>query len=92
MTIIFPIYFVAISIITAGVTLYDKIAAKTGRWRIPEKTLLLLAVLGGAAAELAVMLTIRHKTKHKKFVIGLPLILILHAAAAFFLFASVSPA
>ena len=92
MTIIFPIYFVAISIITAGVTWYDKMAAKTGRWRIPEKTLLLLAVLGGAAAELAVMLTIRHKTKHKKFMIGLPLILILHAAAAFFLFASVSPA
>lgn len=74
------LYAAVISLITAAVTVYDKIAAKKGDWRIPEKTLLLLALAGGAAAELAVMLAIRHKTKHKKFMIGLPAMLILHVA------------
>lgn len=74
------LYVAAISLVTAVVTVYDKLAAKKGAWRIPEKTLLLLALVGGAAAELAVMLMIRHKTKHKKFMIGLPAILILHVA------------
>ncbi|MBR3954838.1 MAG: DUF1294 domain-containing protein [Clostridia bacterium] len=74
------LYAAVISLITAAVTVYDKIAAKKGAWRIPEKTLLLLALAGGAAAELAVMLAIRHKTKHKKFMIGLPAMLILHVA------------
>ncbi|MBR2413507.1 MAG: DUF1294 domain-containing protein [Clostridia bacterium] len=74
------LYAAVISLITAAVTVYDKIAAKKGAWRIPEKTLLLLALTGGAAAELAVMLAIRHKTKHKKFMIGLPAMLILHVA------------
>lgn len=84
---IFVIYFTVISLVTAAVTVYDKIAAKKSAWRIPEKTLLLLALVGGAAAEYVVMLAIRHKTKHKKFMIGLPAILILHAAAvaAYFL-------
>ncbi|MBQ3518118.1 MAG: DUF1294 domain-containing protein [Clostridia bacterium] len=74
------LYAAVISLITAAVTVYDKIAAKKGAWRISEKTLLLLALAGGAAAELAVMLAIRHKTKHKKFMIGLPAMLILHVA------------
>lgn len=74
------LYVAVISLVTAGVTVYDKLAAKKGAWRIPEKTLLLLGLVGGAAAELAVMLVIRHKTKHKKFMIGLPAILVLHVA------------
>ena len=74
------IYAAVISLVTAIVTVYDKLAAKKGAWRIPEKTLLLLGLVGGAAAELAVMLMIRHKTRHKKFMIGLPAILILQAA------------
>ena len=73
------LYFVVISAATAAATFYDKLAAKSGRWRVPEKTLLLLALVGGAAAELAVMLVIRHKTRHKKFMIGLPAILVLQA-------------
>ncbi|MBQ3087658.1 MAG: DUF1294 domain-containing protein [Oscillospiraceae bacterium] len=73
------LYFVVISAATAAATFYDKLAAKAGRWRVPEKTLLLLALVGGAAAELAVMLVIRHKTRHKKFMIGLPAILVLQA-------------
>lgn len=60
-------------------TVYDKIAAKKRPTkRIRERTLLLLALFGGAFFELLTMLLIRHKTKHKKFMIGLPLTLLLH--------------
>ncbi len=75
---LFAYYFI-ISVITAIVTFYDKKAAKKyPKRRIREATLFLLALLGGALAEYAVMKKIRHKTKHKRFMIGLPLIIILH--------------
>ena len=71
-----------ISLITVIVTVYDKIAAKKRpRHRVPENTLLLLAVLGGGLAEYITMLLIRHKTKHKKFMVGLPVIILAQAAA-----------
>lgn len=74
---IYIIYFLAISVITAVVTVYDKKAAKSRpKHRVPEKVLFLLALLGGSAAELLVMLKIRHKTKHKRFMMGLPLIIV----------------
>ncbi len=63
-------------------TLYDKRAARCGRWRIPESTLLTTAAFGGAFAMLASMLLIRHKTQHKKFMVGLPVILVLQLLAA----------
>ncbi len=53
----------------------DKHRAKRHRWRIPERTLLLTAVLGGSIGGIAGMLLFRHKTKHAKFYIGLPVIL-----------------
>ena len=56
----------------------DKRRAKRGAWRIPEKTLFLLALAGGSAGALAGMYTFRHKTRHKKFVVGIPAILALH--------------
>ena len=74
----FLIYFAVISLITIIVTAYDKKAAK--KWtkhRIPEKILFLLAILGGSLAEYLTMLKIRHKTKHKRFMIGLPIIMVL---------------
>lgn len=55
----------------------DKLRAKKGRWRIPEDTLLLSALLGGSAGLLAGMLLFRHKTKHKKFTLLVPLLLAL---------------
>lgn len=71
-------YFVAITLVTAIITAYDKVAAKKlTKHRIPEKNLFLLALLGGSVGEYLTMLLIRHKTKHKKFMIGLPLIIIL---------------
>ena len=76
-------YAAVISLVTVIVTVYDKIAAKKRpRHRVPENTLLLLAVLGGGPAEYLTMQLIRHKTKHQKFMIGLPVIILLEAAAA----------
>ena len=75
-------YAAVISLVTVIVTVYDKIAAKKRpKHRIRENTLLLLAVLGGGPAEYLTMLLIRHKTRHKKFMVGLPVIILLEAAA-----------
>lgn len=62
----------------------DKSKAKHGKWRISEKTLFLLAAVGGSVGSLAGMYTFRHKTKHTKFVIGMPVILIVHIALAIY--------
>lgn len=74
------IYCVIISFITIIVTVCDKRSARKGGRRVSEAMLILLALLGGAVAELVVMKKIRHKTLHKKFMIGLPLIILLHIA------------
>jgi uncharacterized membrane protein YsdA (DUF1294 family) len=77
------LYIAVISLLTIAVTVYDKIAAKKRpKHRIRENTLLLLAVLGGGPAEYLTMQLIRHKTKHKKFMVGLPVIIVLEILAA----------
>ena len=77
------IWFALISLIGVILTVYDKIAAKKRpRNRVPERTLLLCGALGGALPMYLTMLLIRHKTKHKKFMIGLPVIVVLQIAAA----------
>ena len=76
-------YLALISLTSVIVTIYDKWAAKHNpRHRVPEATLLLFSLIGGSVAMLVTMLTIRHKTKHMKFMIGIPLILVLQAALA----------
>ena len=75
------IYFAVISLITALVTAIDKYKAKKGAFRISEATLFVLAILGGSLAEYLTMKSIRHKTLHKRFMIGLPLIMILQLVA-----------
>ena len=76
-------YFAAISIISALVCCYDKIAAKKfTKHRTRESTLLLLSALGGSIAMLLTMLAIRHKTKHAKFMVGIPLIIVAQIAIA----------
>ena len=57
--------------------LIDKQKAKRNAWRIPEATLLTIAALGGSIGCIAGMYLFRHKTKHLKFTVGLPLLLIL---------------
>ncbi|MBE6662748.1 MAG: DUF1294 domain-containing protein [Ruminococcaceae bacterium] len=70
------ILFVAISVISVITTVYDKIAAKIAtRHRVPEATLLLLSILGGSLPMYITMQIIHHKTQHKKFMIGIPVIL-----------------
>ncbi len=76
------IYLSVVSLGSVIVTVLDKAAAKRHAWRVPERTLLLLAALGGAPAMLTAMLIIRHKTRHLKFMLGLPLIILLQCAAA----------
>ena len=63
--------------------LVDKLKAKKNLWRIRESTLLLSAALGGSIGALAGMYTFRHKTKHVKFTLGVPAILIAQLALAF---------
>ena len=53
----------------------DKLFAQSGAWRVPERSLLGISVIGGSIGVLLAMYTVRHKTKHLKFVIGVPLIL-----------------
>lgn len=60
----------------------DKWKARRDRWRIPEKTLFLSAILGGSVGLLVGMHLFRHKTKHKSFTIGVPLIFTLQLGIA----------
>mgnify|MGYP000018228558 FL=1 len=64
-----------INAITFAVYGYDKFCAKRGAWRVPEIRLLGLAALGGSVGALLAMFLFRHKTKHLKFTIGVPVIL-----------------
>ena len=76
------VYLAIISIVAVCVTVYDKWAAKKRpQERTRESTLLLLSALGGSAAMLLTMLTVRHKTKHMKFMVGIPLTIALQVAA-----------
>lgn len=72
------LYLICINIISSAVTVSDKKRSIKGRFRIPEKTLFLLAFLGGAFGEYIAMKKIHHKTRHKRFMLGLPLIIIAH--------------
>lgn len=65
--------------------LIDKRKAIKKRWRIPESTLLLVAAIGGCIGSLAGMYTFRHKTKHLKFTLGIPAMLVAQCALAGYL-------
>ncbi|MBQ8911392.1 MAG: DUF1294 domain-containing protein [Clostridia bacterium] len=71
-------YTAVLSLLSVIFCLYDKRAAKKHpKSRVPERALFSLSALGGSFAMLACMLLIRHKTKHKRFMIGIPLIILL---------------
>ena len=76
-------YLALISLVSIVVCIYDKAISKKNKveLRIPEKTLLILSAIGGSIAMFVTMLAIRHKTKHVKFMLGIPLIIILQVAA-----------
>ena len=73
-------YLIALNIVTFFVYGIDKWKAKRAKWRISEATLLLLSVLGGSIGALLGMKIWHHKTMHKKFKYGLPLILLAQIA------------
>ena len=84
------IYLGIISFISMVVCMYDKFAAKHNpRHRTRERTLLLLSALGGSVVMFLTMQLIRHKTRHKKFMIGIPVIFLLQAALVAFLYLKV---
>ena len=79
------IYLILINATGLLLMLTDKHRAKRGAWRIPEATLMGIAWAGGSIGAIAGMYLFRHKTKHPKFYIGLPMILLLQSAAVLFL-------
>lgn len=75
------IYLVVINLIAFLSMFIDKKKAKWGRWRIPENTLFLYAILGGTIGSIVGMYTFRHKTKKPKFYVGMPALLVLQILA-----------
>ena len=76
------VWLIAINLVTFAVYGADKRRARRGAWRVPEKTLFLLPLLGGSIGALLGMRVFRHKTKHWYFVWGVPAILLAQVALA----------
>ena len=76
----------ALSFILFGL---DKYKAKKGKWRISEATLLMMAVIGGSIGAWAGMRLWHHKTMHKKFKYGIPIIIILQVALVVYLLTNI---
>ena len=82
------IYLALINLVAFALMGADKQKARRGKWRIPERTLFLAAILGGSVGSILGMAAFRHKTRHPKFTIGMPFVLIIQivlAAYAFYL-------
>ena len=84
--IILTIYLIAINIATFFVYGIDKWKSRRSKWRIPESTLLTLAVLGGSVGAFIGMRTWHHKTMHNKFKYGVPLIINLQVVLAVYIY------
>ena len=65
--------------------LTDKYKAQNKLCRTPEAVLMLVAIIGGSLGSLLGMYAVRHKTKHKKFSIGIPILLILHCVIIYYI-------
>lgn len=78
-------YLIGINILTFLLYGIDKWKAQKGKWRIPEETLIWLAIVGGSIGALLGMYLFRHKTKHRKFTLGIPAIILAQAVIVYFL-------
>lgn len=78
MDVLLVIYLFIVNIVGFCAMGVDKSRAKRSAWRIPERTLFLLAAFGGSIGVWGGMYAFRHKTKHMSFVLGIPLILVVH--------------
>ena len=74
-----------VNVVTFALYGIDKYRAKKGRWRIPERTLLLLPLLGGSVGGILGMAAFHHKTRHWYFRVGLPAMFLLQAALSVYL-------
>jgi uncharacterized membrane protein YsdA (DUF1294 family) len=72
----FGVYLFVVNLIAFILFAVDKYKSKKSKWRISERTLIGIALIGGSVGALMSMKAFRHKTKHKKFTIGVPLILV----------------
>lgn len=82
---IFSIYFLIISCISFLLMYIDKQKAIKREWRIPESTLMTISLIGGAVGTYLGMYTFRHKTKHTKFTIGVPICIVINIFSYYFL-------
>jgi uncharacterized membrane protein YsdA (DUF1294 family) len=80
------IYLAIINFLGIIVNCIDKIKAKHNKWRIRERTLWLIGLLGGATGSYITMQIIRHKTKHKNFMIIMPILMIIQIVAIIYLY------
>ena len=83
---LFLLYLLIINAAAFVLMLVDKSKARHHRWRIPERTLIGSALLGGSIGALAGMYLFRHKTRHLKFTLGIPAILIAQIFLGFWFF------
>ena len=81
-------WLIAASIVAFLITLWDKNRARRREWRVQESSLWLIALLGGSLGMFITMLVIGHKTRHKPFVIGLPLLVLLQVGLIYLLLRS----
>jgi len=79
------IYLILINVISFISVGWDKRKAKKRRWRIPEKRLFILAIAGGALGVYFGMQHFRHKTQHRKFTVGIPVLIILNIVVFYYL-------
>ena len=85
-TLVVIVYLLVMTIVGLIIMKADKTKAEKNKWRIKEATLFLISAIGGSLGTWAGMYLFRHKTKHWYFVLGMPLIFILHALLMVFLF------
>ena len=76
------VWFAVISIVAVIITVADKRKARRGAYRVSETALMVVATLGGSVAMLVTMQIIRHKTKHIKFMLGIPIIILFQTIVA----------
>lgn len=74
------LYLIFINVVAVIICIIDKLKAKIDGWRVSEKTLFIVSAIGGALGMYITMQLIRHKTKHNKFMVSLPIFIIVHIA------------
>ncbi len=79
-------YIIIINIISFFIMLYDKRQAIYHNFRISEKTIFIVSLLLGGIGTYVGMYVFRHKTKHLKFTIGIPIVIILNIISVFYIF------